>query len=122
MGDVMDDEPRKPGTRKIVFEHEGVDIEYEGVCEHCGKVVKSSGVRFSEEPVCSQYGTADCIMMHVHSSEDCPYWWYRLWRAWHRHGIGRWWDNRPIRKWDRKLKREKKDPSAWAEYWSKGGK
>src|SRR5688500_11811730 len=65
--------PREPGRYKIVFPNAPRPMEpWSGVCPDCGRTVSSRGGGVSFEDIPCPLHTGDCLVMHIHWSEDCP--------------------------------------------------
>jgi hypothetical protein len=66
-------------------------------------------------------GYPDCLVIHLHWSEDCPAWKHCWWRLWHIHTYGQLEKRWQSRKWRKRMNKERSDPSAWTDYWREKG-
>lgn len=119
--------PREPGRYKIGVAGEPHRTEPSThVCEDCGTTIRSKGgIRFGDDLPCkvpAHQGWDDCHMVHIHQVLDlpdipaCRAWKWRRYRLrWKLIGKQK---NRYLSwKWKRRAKKERADPSRWAEFW-----
>lgn len=110
--------PREPGRFKIMVGGEPRPAEpWEGTCPACRRVIRSGsgGINFGDPWPCPQH-EGDCLVMHLHWSEDCPAWRNRLWRFWNIRTWGRVERRWKSWKWRRAAERER------ADFWKAGGR
>jgi hypothetical protein len=121
--------PREPGRYKIgVGGEPHITKPTVAICDKCGATIRSKGggIRFGDPIRCknpAHQGLEDCLLIHTHQSVDlpgikaCAYWKCRLWRARCKYGDKKLHDKYRSWKWKRRAKRERADPSRWAEFW-----
>lgn len=107
--------PREPGTYKVRVSAAPRPYVFDGECPRCHRHVHSEGIRFTDM---SEDEDAE-LTLRMHWALACPAWKSRRHRWWYRHGWPRIKDRHRMRRLRRARAKERRDPNAWLQYWTK---